>query len=103
MEEHRRHRSSLSLSPHEVNHQCKQTDGYTSTEGPTKENVKTITVLDLLVGQLNQKEKLLTDLDAKILQLVNDKGELEAEVFEVEEIQSKITETVSNIKSFTTH
>ena len=74
----------------------------TSTEGLPGENVKMTTALDSLVGQLNRKENLLADLDAKILQLVNDEGELETEVFEAEEIQSKIAETVSNIKSFTT-
>ena len=74
----------------------------TSTEGLPEENVKMTTALDSLVGQLNQKEKLVADSDAKILQLVNDEGKLETEVFKVEEIQSKIAETVSNIKSFTT-
>ena len=40
-------------------------------------------------------------MDTKILALVSDENELEAEVFEAEEIQSKIAETVSNIESFT--
>ena len=44
----------------------------TSTEGLPEENVKTTTTLDSLVGQLNRKEKLLVDLDAKILQLIKD-------------------------------
>ena len=73
----------------------------TITEDLPEENVKTAAALDSLLGQLNWKEKLLSDLDAKILHLISDESDLETEVFEAEEIQSKIVETVSNIKSFT--
>ena len=44
-----------------------------------------------------EREIILADLDAKIFPLVNNKNELETEVFEAEEIQSKIVEMVSNI------
>ena len=75
----------------------------TDIESSRGENAKTVTTLDSLLRQLNRKEALLADLDAKILLLINGEDELEAEVFEAEEIQSKLAETVSNIKSFTTH
>ena len=73
----------------------------TNTDGLTDESIKTTTALDSLLGQLHRKETLLADLDTKILQLINDEDELETEVFEAEEIQSKIAETVSSIKSCT--
>ena len=73
----------------------------TNIEDIPEENVKTAAALDSILGQLKRKEKLLADLDTKILALVRDENELEAEVFEAEEIQSKIAEMVSNIKSFT--
>ena len=73
----------------------------TSTEPPPEEKTKITATLDLLLGQLIRKENLLADLDTKIIQLVGDEDELETEVFEAEEIQGKIAETVSNIKFFT--
>ena len=39
------------------------------------------TFLDLLIQQPNRKEKLIANLDAKILLLIIDESELEAEVF----------------------
>ena len=74
----------------------------TGTDGLPEEQSKTATSLKSLLMQLDHKEKLLADLDTKIFQLVKGEEELETEVFETEEIQSKISETVSNIKSFIT-
>jgi len=72
-----------------------------SAEELTEENrVKIVASLDSLLKQLDRKEKLLADLDAKILPLINDEGEIETEVFETEEIQAKIAETVGRIKVF---
>ena len=75
----------------------------TDIESSHEETAKTVTALDSLLGELNRKEALLADLDAKILLLVKGEDELEAEVFKAEEIQSKLTKIVRNIKSFTTH
>lgn len=74
----------------------------TDPESSGEEKAKTATALDSLLGQLSRKATLLADLDAKILSLVDREDELEAEVFEAEEIQSKLAETVSNIRAFTT-
>ena len=56
---------------------------------PTEDKTKITAMLDLIFGQLTRKENLLTDLDTKIIKLVNNEGELEMEVFEAQEIQSK--------------
>ena len=74
----------------------------TGTDGLPEEQSKMATSLNSLLVQLDHKEKLLTDLDTKIFQLVKDEEELETEVFEEGEIQSKFSETLSNIKSFIT-
>jgi len=73
----------------------------TNTDKVSEETkIKTATSLDSLIHQLSRKEKLLADLDAKILPLIDDESELETEVFETEEIQCKIAETVGKLKSF---
>ena len=71
-----------------------------TTDLTEETRIKTSTALESLIHQLNRKEKLLTDLDAKILSLIENEDELETEVLETEEVQCKITETVGNIKSF---
>ena len=71
-----------------------------TTDLTEETRIKTSTALESLIHQFNRKEKLLTDLDAKILSLIENEDELETEVLETEEVQCKITETVGNIKSF---
>lgn len=104
MEELQRHRSSRKGYRSHLTRLTSNANELMATdaEGPPEENAKTVAALNSLLVQFNRKEKLLAELDAKILQLVNNEEELEAEVFEAEEIQSKIAETVSNIKLFTT-
>ena len=70
----------------------------TDTSNLTEEStIKTTTTLQSLIHQLNRKEKLISDLDAKILPLINDENEIETEVYETEEIQCKIA---GNINTF---
>ena len=42
--------------------------------------------------QLDRKKEILTDVDAKIIALVEDDEELEGEVLEAEEIQERISQ-----------
>ena len=73
----------------------------TNTDELSEETkIETATSLDSLIQPLSRKEKFLADLDAKILPLINDESELETEVFEMEEIQCKIAETVGKLESF---
>jgi len=69
----------------------------TNTDELSEETkIKMATSLDFLIQQLSHKEKLLADLDAKILPLINNESELETDLFEMEEIQCKIAETGGN-------
>ena len=100
MEELQRHRGSRKGYRAHLTKLIASANGLmiTDIESSLEENAKTVTALDSLLGQLNRKEALLADLDAKILLLITGEDELEAEVFEAEEIQSKLAKTVSNIK-----
>ena len=75
------------------------TDNSNLTE---KSTIKTATTLQSLIHQLNRKEKLMliSDLDAKILPLINDEDDIKTEVYETEEVQCKIAEAVGNINTF---
>ena len=42
--------------------------------------------------QRDQKKEILTDIDAKIIRLIEEEGELEFEVLETEEIQETISQ-----------
>ena len=47
--------------------------------------------------QLDRKKEILTDVDAKIIALVEDEEELEGEVLEAEEIQERISQQAAQI------
>jgi len=73
----------------------------TDTSNLTEEStIKTATTLQSLIHQPNRKEKLISDLDVKILPLINDEDDIEIEVYETEEVQCKIAEAVGNINTF---
>ena len=59
-----------------------------------------ITTLKSSLEQLQRKAEIIRDLDAKIAQATQDPSELEAEVFESEEIQDTIIEKTGSIKEF---
>jgi len=47
--------------------------------------------------QLDRKKEILTDVDAKIIELITEKEELEEEIFETEEIQDMISQSSKTI------
>ena len=47
--------------------------------------------------QLNRKKEILTDVDAKIIALVEDEEELEGKVLEAEEIPERISQQAAQI------
>ena len=59
-----------------------------------------ITTLKSSLEQLQRKAEIIRDLDAKIVQATQDPSELEAEIFESEEIQDTIIKKTGSIKEF---
>ena len=47
--------------------------------------------------QLDRKKEILTDIDAKIIGLIEEEGELESEVLETEEIQETISQQAAQV------
>jgi len=65
--------------------------------GNDKSEVDSITKLTDLIEQFDRKRNILVDLDKQIAAGISD-DDLEAELLESEEIQSKISATVTRVK-----
>jgi len=70
------------------------------TESSETPNDSQIATLKASVEQLQHKAEILQDLDTKIAKTIVDATELEAEVFESEEIQDNIIEKIGHVNFF---
>ena len=66
-------------------------------KNPSELTESDITSLADWQKQLNRKKEILTDVDAKIVTLIEDEEELESEVLETEEIQETISQHAAQI------
>ena len=57
-------------------------------------------MLSNTLEQLQRKKDILCDLDKRIAACITDEGELETEIYEAEETQSSILDTIAKIKFF---